>query len=499
MKLIFKGFLLGSILFLSAVACHSTAPEFTVDTAVLVSSVCGSYVLNIDTGVYRIFYSTGFGIVCSTFSETENNWVILSTFSVQASTYTNYDDYAVLNPAILKLNNTYYRMIYEGITTNPATAHYFLSAVSTDTINWFKEVNSNGISTIRYRNLKDSVTAYISSPEIIEVEQNKWRMYYTVSTTTSSESSSDDAIGSAVSTDDGYTWAKEDGLRVGKRAIRPDCVKLTDGKYRLYWIGSSASDKEPLNDAVFSGLSSDGLVSVKEDGTRLLRADGRTIDDTEIFRLADGYRWQGFYSVEASSIGVLELYKAVADTPLVTQISPAGGRNNQSVSVRITGEVFCSTSAVKLIFGTKEIVSSSVTRPSDIELKAVFDLTGQPVGQWSLQVTNQNGKYGRLDNCFLIQYPPGNMSLEDNLMRAWENKPTKVNFTIYGPGNVKIKIYTLEGKLVKNLTDEDFTAGSFTRQWDGTDEQSNKIASGVYIATFEGPETKARSKIAVVR
>lgn len=61
------------------------------------------------------------------------------------------------------------------------------------------------------------------------------------------------------------------------------------------------------------------------------------------------------------------------------------------------------------------------------------------------------------------------------------NPTTNINFSIPISGNVNLSIYNVKGQLVKNLANQNFTAGEHTITWHGTDCNNNSLASGVYF------------------
>lgn len=50
------------------------------------------------------------------------------------------------------------------------------------------------------------------------------------------------------------------------------------------------------------------------------------------------------------------------------------------------------------------------------------------------------------------------------------------------PPRVELKIYDIQGRVVKTLVDDRIPAGTYRAVWDGTNDQSEPVASGTYIA-----------------
>ena len=65
------------------------------------------------------------------------------------------------------------------------------------------------------------------------------------------------------------------------------------------------------------------------------------------------------------------------------------------------------------------------------------------------------------------------------------NPSTSINFALVEAGKVKLSIYSTTGQLVRTLISGDLAAGSHSIKWDGTDDASHKVASGVYMYKLE--------------
>ena len=59
-----------------------------------------------------------------------------------------------------------------------------------------------------------------------------------------------------------------------------------------------------------------------------------------------------------------------------------------------------------------------------------------------------------------------------------------------------MKVYNLNGELVKTLVEEKKPAGFYQVQWKGTDSRGRRVASGVYFYRMEaGPYTNIRKMV----
>jgi hypothetical protein len=73
------------------------------------------------------------------------------------------------------------------------------------------------------------------------------------------------------------------------------------------------------------------------------------------------------------------------------------------------------------------------------------------------------------------------------------NGDTRITYRLPQPANVKLEIYTITGRKVRTLVDQEQSAGSYSEYWDGTLEAGTKVASGMYIfrlKTIHGVQAK---------
>ena len=178
------------------------------------------------------------------------------------------------DPEVVALPDGRYRMYY-GITieVHPGPAVIY-SATSSDGLTW---ENDPGIR------LSDG-----AMPSVVRLDNGDWRMYY----------SGFGGIRSAIS-EDGLAFTEE-GVRIENHddiQVRSSTViRLDNGSWRMYYCEDSLY--------IRSSISNDGLIWVKESGTRIdgtvapfYGLEGGTIDGPDIVRLSDGsfrlYFWSG--------------------------------------------------------------------------------------------------------------------------------------------------------------------------------------------------------------
>ncbi len=126
-------------------------------------------------------------------------------------------------------------------------------------------------------------------------------------------------------------------------------------------------------------------------------------------------------------------------------------------------------------------------------------------GSHNLKVTAYDcfGNKGTLER--VIKYVSADVNKIDNVYNYPNPCRTETffTFTLYRDSDVAIKIYTLSGKLIKELVAPALKYGYNQVYWNGRDNDNNNISNGVYFykikATNDGGETSAVGKLAVIK
>ena len=94
----------------------------------------------------------------------------------------------------------------------------------------------------------------------------------------------------------------------------------------------------------------------------------------------------------------------------------------------------------------------------------------------------------------------GDLTPLNNLIDPSIGQFTTLQYLFKKAGRVTIKIYTMQGRLVKTLLDEYKTDGVYQDViWGGRNENGETVASGIYLAHIEAPNFSSSKKIAVIR
>ncbi len=97
-----------------------------------------------------------------------------------------------------------------------------------------------------------------------------------------------------------------------------------------------------------------------------------------------------------------------------------------------------------------------------------------------------------------INNMPREFSLDQNYPNPF-NPSTSIKFTVPVSGNVKVAVYNAMGKLVKELVNADFEAGSHSINWNGDDNSGVKVASGIYFYKMDAGNRTFTKKMVLMK
>jgi hypothetical protein len=116
-----------------------------------------------------------------------------------------------------------------------------------------------------------------------------------------------------------------------------------------------------------------------------------------------------------------------------------------------------------------------------------------------------NGLYGMFIQDFGFVVPVDDEVLPPTSKLSLSNYPnpfnpsTTISFNLPAPGLVKLNVYNIKGQLVKTLANEQYAQGNHTLTWNGTDNNSTSIASGVYFARITNGGKEITKKLVLVK
>lgn len=79
------------------------------------------------------------------------------------------------------------------------------------------------------------------------------------------------------------------------------------------------------------------------------------------------------------------------------------------------------------------------------------------------------------------------------------NPVTTLSYSISKPGYVQLRVFGVDGSLVRTLVNRDQKADRYDVQWDGTDDAGQRVASGVYFYTLKTPLFASTKKMVLLK
>lgn len=133
---------------------------------------------------------------------------------------------------------------------------------------------------------------------------------------------------------------------------------------------------------------------------------------------------------------------------------------------------------------------------------------GEPFGFTPLSGIDKIMHPGFLAKCKLFPPTTGTGEAEapvttSRLEGNWPNPfnpATSVRFDLAADSEVTLRIFDLQGRLVRDLVQgERFAAGQHSVAWDGRNTSGREVASGVYFLDMVAGEYRARHKMVMAR
>jgi hypothetical protein len=221
--------------------------------------------------------------------------------------------------------------------------------------------------------------------------------------------------------------------------------------------------------------------------TRKVVAPKVTIDLSKSYynsSARNGYVTAHITNVSGSSLSGL-LYIAITETNL------SGYYDVARDLLRAAGSPISLASDASLD-STKNFVISSGGgwNPSNCSIVAFVQNTstgeiyqGAKISVMSIATEENSNK-----NTFAVKVSPNPFTSNTNVCYSIEKKE-----------NVKIGIFDITGKLVKQLVNSEQDMGAHTAYWNGKNELGNKIGAGIYFCVVNSGSHKNVSKILAVR
>jgi hypothetical protein len=480
--------------FLFSELALQAAPSFLKESGIRLSSASPQVVLSTSSNFYRMFFIRDYEVRSATSSD-QLTWGVENAVSLSSSD-ANFNNSTSSSPitgcAVAPLSGGGYRMIYTiGLGTGP---YAVMSATSSDGLMFG---STSTVASLDFGSFP------LYSPKVVVLSNGDWRLYYTVGVVASTA-----AIRGAftvLSTNEGASWDMPPTYlnltSVGEVAVST----RTDNRIRLYYTSPPLSLSTTTRINIFSELatnSNSASFSAESDARLSTAGVSGTLSNPVVVRSTENYRYRLFYNFDAyASTSPSNVFSALTSTADVRSVSPSVVENNTTgVTLTLGGEIFSPAPTVKLArAGQTDINGTSVNQVTDQSVTFDINPFAADIGDWDLVFTNDDGQAVTRTNFVTITFPAGEIDLTDNLIRPRLSNATTIDVLIYVEGQLKVQIFTIEGKLVKTIYDGTAPAGTTTRTWDGTNDQGQGVASGTYLVKATGPKLDTIKKIIVIR
>jgi hypothetical protein len=97
-----------------------------------------------------------------------------------------------------------------------------------------------------------------------------------------------------------------------------------------------------------------------------------------------------------------------------------------------------------------------------------------------------------------LDHTPHDFTISQNFPNPF-NPSTQIRFSLPTKSATRLAIYNVFGQVVKELVNEQLTAGTYTVNWDGCSEAGIKVASGVYLYRLEAGNYSESKKMVLIK
>ncbi len=203
-----------------------------------------------------------------------------------------------------------------------------------------------------------------------------------------------------------------------------------------------------------------------------------------------GLPYIGLHSGVTTTAGNWQFVKGWNDTPqniTDTKMFPESGTNNYKITI-LPREFYGVPSG--------EVVTG---------INCVFNGSDNDAAPWASEGKDPNNA---CNDFSLVFADCSGTSIGNNTQGAIQlhNYPnpfttsTQISYFTHVDGQyASLKVYNLQGQVVKTITASNHIAGQHFVSWDGIDENGNSVAGGQYLVVLETETTLSTTKMLIVR
>jgi photosystem II stability/assembly factor-like uncharacterized protein len=171
-------------------------------------------------------------------------------------------------------------------------------------------------------------------------------------------------------------------------------------------------------------------------------------------------------------------------------ISSAKAEANISIALDKLGNIPSDFEMVLVDMGTERVtdMKSSLSYALTLKKNEYVRSFRLVVGKKEFVEKNTNG----------IPIVPLAYSLDQNFPNPF-NPSTKIRYALGHSSHVELDILNVLGQKVKTLVRDDQRIGSYTMEWDGTNDRNAKVSSGIYFYRIRTEEFSATKKMVLLK
>ncbi|MGE5314149.1 MAG: C-GCAxxG-C-C family (seleno)protein [Acidobacteriota bacterium] len=178
-----------------------------------------------------------------------------------------------------------------------------------------------------------------------------------------------------------------------------------------------------------------------------------------------------------------------------------GDTERKERCARLAGDVAAKTAQVLNDYFATKFVSTYVTNPNVTQCQTCHGTTGtnnvmtqmdcQPCHSTAHKTSSAVGGLGAA--------AATEFTLGQNYPNPF-NPATNIEFSVPKSEKVSVVIYDIQGREVKKLVDqESFEAGSYSVEWNGTDNSGGNVVSGIYFARMNAGQFVQTRKMNLIK
>ncbi|MCK4689835.1 MAG: T9SS type A sorting domain-containing protein, partial [Candidatus Marinimicrobia bacterium] len=149
--------------------------------------------------------------------------------------------------------------------------------------------------------------------------------------------------------------------------------------------------------------------------------------------------------------------------------------------------------------GVLTVAMAGVTPLTDAQIASIeLRILSKDAGAMMTGSATVNENAGRSLKKLVIRQIPAEFKLSRNYPNPF-NPTTNISFQLPGNSKVTIAVYDILGNRVRTLVNENKTAGYYTVQWDGLNDNGMSLSSGTYFFQIQAGQHNSTKKMLLIK